>query len=195
MLSVAFALLKPFTRGGKVPASVLAGAGVVVTLLQFIRMPTGLEEWFVPAIACAPYFWIGVALGQTDILARLSNSARAAAGFVFCVLLAIWPVIDDYGVGTLGSVILTLCVLAVFSGIAEMERTPVINGLSILGAASMAIYVAHTIISAAVREALLAFGIDRLPPQLILGVAIGILGPLALVWVANRTRTTRLLGL
>ena len=72
---------------------------------------------------------------------------------------------------------------------------PALRLLRSLGSYSMAIFLAHTIFSAAVRIGLIQLGMTALAPQLILASLAGILGPILLVLLARRLRLQRLLGL
>jgi fucose 4-O-acetylase-like acetyltransferase len=67
--------------------------------------------------------------------------------------------------------------------------------LALLGTASMAIYVLHTIFSAGVRMALYAVGFSNNLVALVLGTLIGIAGPLGVWAVARRYRLLPWLGL
>lgn len=58
----------------------------------------------------------------------------------------------------------------------------------------MAIYLAHTIFSATMREVLFAIGVSDLGWHLVLGFGIGILGPLVLLRVAQRIGAAQVLG-
>ena len=66
--------------------------------------------------------------------------------------------------------------------------------LAYLGRISMAIYLGHTIFSAAFRSLLLGLGVDQVWILLLVEVAVGLAGPAVLDWGARRLRMSRLLG-
>jgi fucose 4-O-acetylase-like acetyltransferase len=86
-----------------------------------------------------------------------------------------------------------LAFVAIFHGIAP-HLGRVGRWLVVLGQASLAIYLSHTIFSAGLRIVMLAVGIDDMILHLVLGTAIGIAGPMVLIWLSARARTDRILG-
>jgi peptidoglycan/LPS O-acetylase OafA/YrhL len=77
----------------------------------------------------------------------------------------------------------------------KIDRTKLGTGLAYLGVVSLAIYVMHTMFSAALRILLVKLGIDDLMLHLVLGGAIGIVGPVIFYGVARRYGALRYLGL
>jgi fucose 4-O-acetylase-like acetyltransferase len=60
------------------------------------------------------------------------------------------------------------------------------NRLAALGRMTMPIYLTHVIFTSVTRLALVRLGIDAIAPHLIIATASGIIGPLVLVWLAQR---------
>jgi peptidoglycan/LPS O-acetylase OafA/YrhL len=71
----------------------------------------------------------------------------------------------------------------------------VVRAVAFLGTISLAIYVMHTMFSAAVRIGLIVFGIDNLAVHFVLGVVAGVLGPLLAYVVARRLGVLGAVGL
>jgi hypothetical protein len=71
----------------------------------------------------------------------------------------------------------------------------VVRAVAFFGTISLAIYVMHTMFSAAVRIGLIVFGIDNLAVHFVLGVVAGVLGPLLVYVVARRLGVLGAVGL
>ncbi len=189
LLNIAFMCLKPFIKGGKIPNGVLWAVIVVVTILQAINPSPLVLHWIGPAAHHAPFFLLGTILGQTNWLAATSRRQCVLAAVVFAVLLFLMPRIADYhGVFQIGSIVLTACVLVVFSRLRPSKT------LTVLGLASMPIYLSHIIFSAFTREVLFVLGVNSAWVHIGLTSAIGLIAPLILLWLARHTGTVRLLG-
>jgi fucose 4-O-acetylase-like acetyltransferase len=191
LLNLAFLAVKPAIRDGRVPGWLFGGLALVVAGLQVLPLPGGLAGWIGNAVANAPFFLLGLVAGQYGARLAIGPGLRLLAAAIFGAGLAAWPALSASGPDLIWSLILTVSALVLLSCPAP---APLARAFTALGAASMAIYLAHTIFSAALREALLVLGVEALTPQIILGTLIGIAGPLFLLWVARRTRTVRILG-
>jgi hypothetical protein len=77
----------------------------------------------------------------------------------------------------------------------SMARLPGVRILTVLGGASMAIYLAHTIFSATTREVLLALGVTSLPLHVLASVLAGVLGPYLFFLLARRLKLSGFFGL
>ena len=133
-------------------------------------------------------------VGHTGILKRFGIVARGVATVIFLCVIAGWPLIaHDPAARLAGSCVLTFCFIAVVSAFGRSIATWA-KWLVTLGTASMAIYLCHTVFAAGMREALLALNIDALGIQMFFGTFAGILGSLAVLWLANKTKTKRLFG-
>lgn len=79
-------------------------------------------------------------------------------------------------------------------GVTTPQQGRIMGVLATLGAASMAIYLTHTIFGAALRIALTRAGITSLETHILLGTAMGVLLPLGLLIAARRLGLSGLLG-
>lgn len=162
--------------------------------LRFIPLTEDVNYWIGSALTNAPFFMLGIVLGQRRFAPQ--GSALATGAFATFVLVqAIWPLLEPPVSRAIASFVLVFCVLIVFS--AGSHRLPAMlrSLLCWLGMASMTIYVAHTIFSAALREVLFKIGIADPVLQIIFGTLIGLGGPLVLLAVARRLGLARALGL
>ena len=194
LVSLAAYLLGPFWRR-RMPLPVW-GLYFVGAALLALDLPAALASpWFTSAATIAPHFVAGVLLARIPWRARVEEGGSlpvtlgALSAFAVPVALAASgrpiPVVG----GTIASV--ALCVLLV----ARPAPDRLGRGLSTLGQASLAIYVMHTIASAALRVALLKVGFEELAVHLVLGTLIGVLAPLAAYFALRRLGWLRLAGL
>ena len=167
------------------------GVSIAAILIYTFGGTFGVADPFLrSALLFAPYFFFGVMLRHLPELPVISP-VWALTGFTLAqaVYLLIKPPLP---VTALLAFVCALAVMALCRWAAEHAR---LTALTALGAASMAIYLAQTFFSAPLRAVLQKLDITSLPLHALLGTAIGILGPLALLWVARRTGTRRLLGI
>tara|TARA_R110002096_G_scaffold229063_6_gene418564 strand:+ start:2806 stop:3813 length:1008 start_codon:yes stop_codon:yes gene_type:complete len=66
--------------------------------------------------------------------------------------------------------------------------------MAAIGRQTMPIFLAHILFTAATRIALLRLGVDALVPHIVLGSAMGMIGPLLFVEIANRLQVSALVG-
>jgi len=195
LLSIAFSLLKPFSTDGKTWASVLWIAAGLVAALQVVSFGPEVARWIGPAIWASPFFLLGVIAGERGYLQNTSLYPRLLCAAVFLALLSIWPVVLRNDLGLPGSLLLTSCLIVVFSNSGRISASKTGRYLAFLGAASLPIYLSHTVFSASSRICLLVFNVDAPAVHIVVGTILGLLGPLALLSLANRAGATRLLGL
>ncbi len=148
-------------------------------------------------IAISFYLYLGAGILMAPHLATIQRKRNvvlvvallAAAAFAVSFLMG-----ETIGRGRMLDVSRALLGIVATVGVA-MLIAPWSRGLALLGTASMAIYVLHTIFSAGLRMALLAIGYSNNLVALVLGTLIGLAGPL-LVWaVARHYRLLPWLGL
>lgn len=170
----------------------LAGIGAMglALFMPLIYLPSTV---FGPAVAHFPFFLAGIAMGGHGN-ARPSGLMAAAAAVIFAVLLA---QVALSGGASISSLALTVLLYSVCLWLDPNRRVPgpTLRLLRTLGRYSMAIFLAHTIFSAAVRIGLIQVDYTALVPQLLLASLAGLLGPILLVLLARRLRLQRLLGL
>ncbi|MHA7774202.1 acyltransferase family protein [Roseibium sp. M-1] len=168
--------------------SILAVSVLLLLLKSVLQQALPWAEGLLIAL---PYFAIGMLLGQ--LMNRLPPIPVLFPVATFCVLIWLEPQIASAGLlaQTGLAMVLSCCVLAVFSRLAD-ER--LVRLAAVLGVASMAIFVSHTIFSAFLREMLLQAGITDTVTHVCCGIAIGLLGPLTLFFLTRRLAMRRWLG-
>ena len=191
LLHIAFFATRALVREGTYPPWAFAGLATLSILLVFAPWPGPLLYWIGPALHHMPFLVLGLVIGQ--YMGRPNIIMRTLATIAFGIILIVWPALSSNPVLKLaGGLILTSCFLVFFAGM--RPQTLVAKGLIILGTASMAIYLSHTIFSAAMREALLAADLRDPGLHMLLATLVGVIAPLCLLQIARRTGTTRLLG-
>jgi fucose 4-O-acetylase-like acetyltransferase len=163
---------------------VISAVGLGTAGLGMLTITISFYVYFGAGILVAPYLpAIQRARGAVAAAALLATTA-----FVFSFLVGdLWP-----GRGL--AVARALLGIVATVGVA-MLSTPWSRWLALLGTASMAIYVLHTIFSAGLRMMLRATGFSNDFVALVLGTLIGIAGPLAVWAVARHYRALPWLGL
>ncbi|MFN3280130.1 MAG: acyltransferase family protein [Tabrizicola sp.] len=147
--------------------------------------PYGLTPWTFGALTYAGAFLTGLALGQTTWRPE-GLPALAFAGIAFVGLQALsFGLPETLAVTQILGIALSLAALAMIHLLAAGRSIPTLHLLARLGAASMGIYLAHTIFSAATRAVLARFTQD-LSLHMIAGTLAGIIGPLVIYAVIRR---------
>lgn len=191
VLSFTFSLLKPFSQSARGLTLALAGAVCLVIILLSADLGPNTIHWVGTAITNAPFFLLGLVFGHLQVMRHLPQSPLIAA-IVFAAGLVFWPFLVTNGLTLPGSLLLVFCILMFFASLPNENRA---YRLCLqLGAASMAIYLAHTIFAAALREVLMVLGVKTLWLHVLTGTLIGVTGPMVLLALARRTGTQRLLG-
>ncbi|MEM9698338.1 MAG: acyltransferase [Pseudomonadota bacterium] len=165
-------------------------AGVLVGVMPFIAWPS---PYFGAALEHVPYFAAGIAFGA---LASY-RPQRWMVGLAGCgFLIDVWALSQGWR-EVFQSLDLVLFLWVLIAALDPGSGSPsrAIVTLRALGRASMTIYMAHTMFSALLRIALLYLGVTSAWVHLAFGLTFGILGPLILLWAAQKTRTRKLLGL
>lgn len=150
--------------------------------LPFMSVPSQL--WG-PVVAHVPYFLAGITAGAfLGWRPHIAVQGLVAAGFI----ILLWQVGGSKAapVHSLALVVLGWIFLL---GSALNSRLFVM-----LGQGSMAIYLTHTIFSAALRIVMVKSGFDGLLVVLVATVLIGLTAPLGVLWAARKSGTTKLLG-
>lgn len=182
-------------RNDGIAPAVLVLAVVIALGLQFIQMPSTASYWIGSALKNAPFFLLGVVLGQARDFGRLGARGLVALAVVFVVVLAMWSNLANSELRPVGSLVLVVCVLGLIRDLDARCPAGLRSVLCVLGTASMTIYVAHTIFSAAFREALIFAAVVDPSVLILVGTIVGILGPLALLAVSRNLGISRILGL
>ncbi|MCB1356490.1 MAG: acyltransferase [Maritimibacter sp.] len=168
---------------------------LTVAAASWVNIPGALIPWLGAALESAPYVVVGVVLARMQRLpARPAWGLLAAAVFVAAIAYALTTGttrLEHSLVTILAIVALTLAIHVADSSSGAFRNA---RWLAHLGRVSMAIYLGHTIFSAAFRSLLLGVGIDQVWIVLAVAVAVGLAGPVALDWIARRLGVARLLG-
>lgn len=197
VIQLALLLVKPLlnTSGKLVHGWILLWLASVA--LYLFRPDMGdASVWIGQAITYAPLFLLGAAASGfrqyfppvwTGVLALGAFWGFVAVAFTLPDSNWAWLVV---GAGATLSLCLTVMALE-----RPVFARPAFRWVARLGAASLAIYVAHTIFSAAARIALMKAGISELWVHMTVGTLAGLVLPLALYIVARRFRFAGWLGL
>ncbi len=156
--------------------------------------------WLHQAIAYIPFFLLGVLASEMANRDRLRYSTWTQCvlwgGGTF--LLAQFLHLTDAPVpapflllGIMASAGFILMILGVSLWSTQGRVT---TALAILGRASMAIYLAHIFFTAFSRIALTTMGVQNLWVHVLIGTALGVLGPLVLQLLVDRFSLGRVLG-
>ncbi|QUJ75676.1 acyltransferase [Sulfitobacter albidus] len=167
------------------------GLAIALTVGQaFIGTPSLI--WG-PMIAHLPFFLLGIGLG-TGRINRPSALLMilAAAAFGFQLLAVVQSGVDRASIPTSAALLIFFWI--VWLGVDRDGDARVLKLLRSLGAATMVIYLTHTIFSAALRIALVKLGIDALPVLLLATTAIGLAAPFAVLGAARKLRLVKVLG-
>lgn len=193
---VALTLIAAFPASRHAPLTAFLFFSYSVLLAVIMPLPDPLYPYLYNAITNAPYFLFGW------VLATLRLPNVPPRGWVLPSLLAFgvlgalagagdqWPVLRAVQMGLMPPAFLVL-VASLYRLFPNGGLPRILENLGIL---SLPIFLAHTIFSAAIRVALMKFGITDIGLHLGLGVLGGVLFPCALFWLAGKSRTRRLLG-
>lgn len=200
VLSTVWLLCTPFERrDAHAQPLVVPGALFIASTALFlgnVPISPGIAPYVASAIYNAPAFFLGILIAR---LAELPRS-RAAIGIsttLIFLLPAIWSLWTPHKAALVP--VLAILIIAHFVAFRAMggrdRHVLPWRFLILTGQASLAIFVAHTIFSAGLRIVLVSQGVVAPGPHLILGILVGIAGPLGLLWVARRAGIARAVGL
>ncbi|WP_425091786.1 acyltransferase family protein [Tropicimonas sp. S265A] len=199
VLSVVWILLKACAN--RFAVSDLKLALVLIAIGVFLRhggvpLPPGWAPYCSGTLQNAAFFFLGIALAQSNMLRVPMGIPGVALALSLSIPLC-WQVWSD--LSFLSSIILIILLwsLCISAKTVAPYLAPLFLGQALLtfGKASLAIFVAHTVFSAAMRIVLMGFGIESAALHMILGLGIGIAGPIVLLLAAYRAGVARKLGL
>lgn len=164
---------------------------------SILSLPSSLVPWLGATLGYSVAFALGGLIGASQIREAVPSRQIviiAALLFAFGLLGTIhWkPTAWDILIGSILSLLLLLPLAWMAARFGQRRIGRVV---AFLGTISLAIYVMHTMFSAAVRIVLTAFGIDNLFVNLTLGVLVGLLGPMFIYVAARRLRVLPVVGL
>ncbi len=198
LMMVLTALLQPWRSRAR--AALLVGIALVGSLAAW-----GLNGQLVGTLGLGItiYFVVGALYGGGRLLALLSRIPGVALAAIFVVGMSAMlilgiselatPPTTDGETRTVVSVILgvvgsTAGLAAVLAVSRLISQLPGSRRLAFVGEQSLQIFVAHIVFAAGTRIVLVRLGVDSLVLQAILGTLAGVIGPLALYWLAARFR-------
>lgn len=197
LMQLALYVLRPLQTRDAVRTPVLMLVLLVSVALSYtaFSLPGAAWPWIGNAILMLPYFVIGIIVG--DHLKRIPQTGAVpviaamalAVGFIVIMVFPLQDVVPGILIaGTMSGLTVLAC--------AASRYLPVTLSacLAEMGRATMAIFLLHTIFSAALREALLVMGLQNLSLHMGMSVAIGIVGPLAMLYLSQRLGWVRALG-
>lgn len=162
-----------------------------------ISLPEELAPFFAEALFYSPAFTLGAIIGTSSLGDKVPSPSFASA-FAILFLLVLWAEVS-FGLPlpriVVGSALALLLIPSLVFISEHHRRTKWVQFAVFLGVISLAIYVMHTMFSAATRIALFKLGIDDIATHLILGIVAGILGPIPVFLVAQKFRILRAIGL
>lgn len=167
----------------------LAASSFLILLID----PSSWPVWIRNTIENAPLFFVGMLMsGWTP------KGSQGFIGLLIFLAAETWAVTRSNSLSAptdfLPGVAATIGFIA-FCSIALRGQSLFVTGASILGRASMTIYVSHVIALAAMRIALLKVGIDNTLVHLLCGVGAGLVLPLILHKLLAKLHLLRAFGL
>jgi surface polysaccharide O-acyltransferase-like enzyme len=168
--------------------------GYLLVLTLACALYLTVRGWFMlgieGAIYLMPYFLFGLAFSRFPLKPYLT-SAWVRWGLLMLAAVAVismgMPVSNpDRRTVAMLAVGMSLCMLS-------LSLVRVVPGLAAIGRHSYAIYLFHVFFTAAVRIALNLAHIKLLPIDILLGLAIGLAGPIVLDRIASRFKWPALL--
>lgn len=176
--------------GRKLPQPVWLALAVGAALIA-AYVPFVLNQWTVGAMIHASAFLTGIWLGPKLPLLGMTGLAATALGFALLQWASFHLPSSLILTQALG-IALSVAMLALCAALAS-HRGAITRVLAHLGQASMAIFLAHTIFSAATRSALAPIT-SGLVPHMVLGTIAGLIGPLLILAAIRRVAKPSWIG-
>jgi len=182
IFALAFKLLRMVVTA---PQIVIAVIFVFSYALSMVPLGSHASYWFGAAFPYLPFFSLGALVTALVQDAQINTRWSVVAAVCFVAIFLTVPSINAL-CGMPALVSMLLCLAMYFSGPLIEKFPKIIAFLAMLGVASMAIYVMHTIFSAGVREMLMLAGVTHGATQLAIGIFVGIAGPIGARLLAQR---------
>jgi fucose 4-O-acetylase-like acetyltransferase len=169
--------------------------GSVVLYLTVPGLGT-LSVWLWSALANAPFFLLGAATaGLRHHRPPIWVGGLAFLGCLVVIASAFYLPDAPWARLVIGSSATLLLCFTVMALEQPVLSRPALRWVAGLGTASLAIYVSHTIFSAAARIALLQAGVTDIVVHMVVGTLVGLLCPAVLYGTARRVGLSAKLGL
>jgi len=166
----------------------------ICIVLSEIPLGPMAHHWFGETLKFAPYLALGIVVSAVTTQQLFSWNISVLSIVAFLVLLLGEPFFRQF-FGSQTPVSIALCLTIFCAGRVVIASEILRKTLVLLGIASMAIYVMHTIFSAGIREILMSIGIYDHPTHLLVGIASGIIFPLVVWKLAHQYGFARFLRL
>lgn len=194
VLQIAMLPLRPILANNgtkRITLTLLLVAGLIFTALPW---PGEILYWTNRAPIFLCYLVLGTVLYNFGLLKSATQRLALVSFCLFGLLLAALPPIDLGGL--LWAITAIALCLTLLAGLSWLFREPstLTRGFAVLGQASMIIFLSHTFFTAFLRIAMVQLGIETLWLHLILGILVGVLCPLILLWLSRRFGVTRWIG-
>ncbi len=196
--SVIFSVLQMALRHILSDLKFWSGAVIVSGAIDFaVDVPQKIVPWVAPALNYSLVFAIGGLIGATPLVRAVPSLKIALFGsFLFVSSLWIRVTIDLPINQTIGGLFISIFFIFPIILISNcFGKSFPGRVLAFLGVISLAVYVMHTMFSAFMRIFLIKAGYTDLTLHLVLGVLIGIMGPLTFYLAARRLNILHVTGL
>ena len=159
-------------------------------LFSVLWQSTGqYSPWMQQAFEYLPYITVGMSLRILFVSNPLCTLTASIIGFCATLVTPLGgiPALYNFGVAVSLSV-------AVISATAILSNYITCAWLVVIGRASMAIYLSHTIVSALGRAILMALHVNDVAVHIVVGIALGLLVPLVGFISIKDQRTLKIIG-
>lgn len=170
---------------------------IAIIAYSTLHLPERLILLFGLGLNYSMVFAFGALIGASKLThfvpswpVAIACAALFASGLAICTFadLPVPRLITGFGLSLI--FLIPMARMATFC-----RRSKILQGLAFLGILSLPIYVMHTMFGAGMRIALLKAGNTDLSTHLVLGISMGVLGPVLFYLAARRLKLGRLLAL
>jgi fucose 4-O-acetylase-like acetyltransferase len=195
---LAYACLRPSWPRAAGLGMLIAAA---VAAFVFRDQLPGMHRWFAGALRSLPPFVLGVVLSgwllrpapPLPALKRAGRGLAAAAALAAIIAVYLAFDVDRNTRLAMGMAAATACTLMLMEA-AQLAPRRVSDALSVIGRASMTVFLTHVFFAGAARAALSAAGVDDVGLHALAGTSAGLIGPVIFLSLAQRWKLTGWLG-
>jgi len=171
--------------------AILGACAILLTVVMSVIYVS--PEFFGLALVNAPFFLMGAALGR---LTERRPTLFSVFGSIVCIIFLFYGVTQNWVALPVSlGLVLFLWVLIAALDTEKENASLALQILRYLGQVSMAIFLMHTIFSAAFRIGLVRLEVTSVSIHLFVAILAGVIGPLAVLWGAKRLRLRGFLGI
>lgn len=150
-------------------------------------LPKPVHYWTSEAAYALPSLVAGMLMATYGLLRRPPLLVGLAGLVGAVVLIALTPMVPTH---PFPYIVLSLAIcLSLVTGLCWVapHLSGLTQALAYFGQASMIIFVSHTLFAAPVRIALIKLGVSDLPTHIVIGTVVGLLAPMALKHLIDRS--------